>query len=161
MKNIDVQLKKQESTFQIKVIGEIDENSNFAPFPLKGAKSVYFDLTDLKSINSLGVKAWIEWLSDAPDAHYIFANCPEIFVHQANIMAGFLPSNFEIKSFFIPYFSEDQDTDKYFLFEYEKDYSKENFSFPDKITDSTGVTFCVGVNFKRYLQFLKKSRTKV
>jgi len=160
MAKLEVQFQKQGSSFQIKIVGDIDEESRLSTYSLIGAEKVEMDLEGLGRINSLGVKAWIDWIDQAKDAKFIFSNCPEIFVHQANIMSGFLPKVFKIQSFFIPYYWEEQELERSFLFDYDRHYSQTNFVFPEKITESDGRVFCIGVNLKRYLNFLQVSQIK-
>jgi len=92
--------RKTQLTFK----GIIDEESNFSE-TFSGLKpQVLIDLAGVKLINSLGVRAWIQNISQIPeDSELLFERCSIRIVEQINIVAGFLGRG-KLLSFYAPYY---------------------------------------------------------
>lgn len=75
--------------------------------------SIVLKLSNVKYINSSGIKAWIEWKKRFLDNHrveVIVEKCPECFIEQMNIPIEMLPQHAIIESFKAPYYVESDDT---------------------------------------------------
>ena len=104
--------------------GSLDEETSLdANFKAPGSDYV-FDLKDGKSVNSVGIRIWVNWIQKVAGQGYIrFQNVPHSFVLQMNMIEGFLPINAKVESFFIPTYNEDTDEEKDELLIVGKDVS--------------------------------------
>ncbi|WP_413292810.1 hypothetical protein ACLSU7_15460 [Bdellovibrio sp. HCB185ZH] len=115
------------------------------------------DLKDLVSINSLGIRNFHSWIYSIECQRLRLLHCPRVFVHQLNLVSGFLPPKAEIESFFVPYFSEASGEEVSVLFtkflEYKIVDGNVKISFP-KVTDSKGNPMELDVLEEAYFKFL-------
>lgn len=85
--------------------GEIDERSDFAPLAGRLSGNAVLDLSRIRRINSQGVRAWIDFLRDAPVRSLVFRRCSPAVITQVNMIANFRgPAT--IESFLAPYVCE-------------------------------------------------------
>jgi hypothetical protein len=86
-------------------IKSIAEDFSLKAEDFKDLTEINFDFSDLKKINSLGLRSFIVFLKSIPASTKItYHHCSPHFVHMLNIVDGLLPTNVEIKSLVIPYF---------------------------------------------------------
>lgn len=84
--------------------GEIHENFKAQLIALPKAKSYNINLAGLRSINSLGLREWSQFLlSLTQKAHVVLEECSVVFIDQANIVPQIL-ANAKVNSFFAPYY---------------------------------------------------------
>ncbi len=102
------------------VSGDITESCDLSgtKFP-KGA--VRFDLGDVRTINSCGVREWISWINKL-EIQSIYMNCPQAVVMQFNMVREFLGSDANVESFQVPAFCETCGQQKSFLLTVNKDF---------------------------------------
>ena len=138
--------------------GSIDEDAVFSGLEAAGAQSVSLDLDNVKSINSCGILEWIKWVKTIPgESKITYKKCPKVIVDQINMVAGFLPDNAKVESFYVPYFSEDSGNEKMVLFEEGKDFNGGEVTAPDEFTDEeTGDEMEMDVIESKYFKFLNK-----
>ncbi|NQZ00305.1 MAG: hypothetical protein HRT45_06505 [Bdellovibrionales bacterium] len=138
--------------------GSIDEDAVFSGLEAAGAQSVSLDLDNVKSINSCGIREWIKWVKTIPgESKITYKKCPKVIVDQINMVAGFLPDNAKVESFYVPYFSEDSGNEKMVLFEEGKDFNGGEVTAPDEFTDEeTGDEMEMDVIESKYFKFLNK-----
>jgi hypothetical protein len=85
--------------------GEIDERCDFAPLTTRLGGNAVLDLSRIRRINSQGVRAWIDFLRDAPVRSLVFRRCSPAVITQVNMIANFRgPAT--IESFLAPYVCE-------------------------------------------------------
>jgi anti-anti-sigma regulatory factor len=90
---------------KVKLQGHIDEDAQFNSLALGSAKKVVLDLDSVTAINSCGIREWIKWIRTAqPSSQIVYQNCPKVIVDQINMVAGFLPDNGKVESFYVPLF---------------------------------------------------------
>ena len=82
------------------VYGVVDEKLNLANYNIPSGK-VKFDLTNLKSINSSGLREWVRGL-DKYSITPIYMNCPHFFTMLLNITRELLEDGATVESFQIP-----------------------------------------------------------
>lgn len=82
------------------VYGVVDEKLNLANYNIPSGK-VKFDLTNLKSINSSGLREWVRGL-EKYSITPIYLNCPHFFTMLLNITRELLEDNATVESFQIP-----------------------------------------------------------
>lgn len=155
MNKFDIKLNDNGGALQVKVVGIIDEDVDFAGFPLQG-QQIEFDLKDLKSINSCGIREWIKWMGTASNAKISLHNCPKVIVDQINMVDGFLPSNGEVQSFFVPYYSEEAGSEKNILFTRGKEFNEGAVNAPPSVKDEEGNEMEMDVIESKYFKFLLK-----
>ena len=99
-----------DNKVEIKVSGQIDEDTSFEKI-LNIQQEVYiFDLDEVSLINSCGVREWINFLEKLPEkAQITYKNVPQIVVEQINMVQGFVRPGAKITSFYAPYYSENND----------------------------------------------------
>ena len=136
--------------------GSIDES--FASFSLKPHpnKGVKIDFEKIKSINSIGVRNWIQWLSSAPGVKFTFQKCPVCVIEQVNNVKGFAPLSTVIESFFVPYYSEETGEEKHELYLLDRDYKMGSTPNIKVIKDSTGRKMELDVYPQKYFKFILK-----
>jgi hypothetical protein len=87
--------------------GAIDEDVVFPVIDLTSAKKINIDLKAITSINSVGIREWLDWIRPLADKALVtLVNCPKAIVFQFNMVEGFLPAKAVVGSFFIPFFCE-------------------------------------------------------
>ena len=137
--------------------GHIDEDAQFGGVDLNGATSITLDLNGISAINSCGIREWIKWIRTAPEGVKItYKNCPKVIIDQVNMVAGFLPDNGKVESFYVPYYSEDTGNEKMILFKEGAEFKGEEVFPPESIKDDeSGDDMEMDVIEAKYFKFLK------
>ncbi len=139
----------------ISVSGHIDEDADFTGTELSGNKIV-FDLEKVEAINSCGIREWIKWIKSSPDSSkVVYKNCPKIIIDQVNMVAGFLPNNGSVDSFYVPYYSEESGDEKMVLFKQGVEYNGSDITPPSDVKDGDGEEMEMDVIEAKYFKFLK------
>jgi anti-anti-sigma regulatory factor len=110
MSSLTIAVTKVDSTVEVVMQGQINEDSNFDS--LKGItdKKMVLDLKGITHINSCGIREWIEFQKENfKSEEVIYKECPQVIVEQMNIVSGFVHPNGLIESFYAPYYSEELD----------------------------------------------------
>lgn len=138
--------------------GHIDEDASFANVDVSKANKIVVDFEKVSAINSCGIREWIKWIRTAPSGSYIvYRNCPKVIVDQINMVAGFLPENAKVESFYVPYYSDNSGTEKMVLFKQGEHYKDGQVSPPDEVKDdSSGEIMEMDVIEAKYFKFLQK-----
>ena len=155
---------KKEGVVHLHFSGHIDENSTFPIFnSLKG--KVEIDLKDIKSINSVGIRAWIKWFSSFQGVNFVFLNCPKSIVMQMNMVEGFLPDHSSIESINVPFYCEDCDKEIEVLFSVGNEIivedGKVQLHYDKNSVCPKGCDPELDVNESKYFKFLLKSKANV
>jgi hypothetical protein len=86
--------------------GIIDENFKEADIPRAPGKAVIFDLENIESINSIGIREWIKLANGYSDSKTLsYKNCSVPFVDQMNMVPDSIGTA-TIQSFCAPYYRE-------------------------------------------------------
>ncbi|MCP4912395.1 MAG: hypothetical protein GY909_04695 [Oligoflexia bacterium] len=105
---LNVEISSDE--VEIKLKGIIDEDSDFGKATNLNAKSYVFDFKDIESINSCGIREWINYLGTiSDDAKIVYRNCTQVIIEQMGMVKGFVKEGAVVESLFAPYFCEDCD----------------------------------------------------
>ena len=95
------------TTAQFFVSGAIDESSKFpALLEIGKATAVNIDLKGVTSLNSIGIRAWCQWIDGFGAIPIVVEHVPALVVKAFNIVLGAYPPNMQIASFFVPYHSQ-------------------------------------------------------
>ena len=156
MSNLVINSKEEAGSLILSFEGQVDEDSSFDGGNIAGAANIIIDLEKVSAINSCGIREWIKWIEGAAGAEKItYKNCPKVIVDQINMVAGFLPTNGFVESFYVPYYSEDSGEEKMVLFSHGAEFSGSEVNPPANITDSDGVEMEMDIIESKYFKFLK------
>lgn len=140
----------------VEVAGQIDEDANFASVELNADK-IHMDLSGIEAINSCGIREWIKWIKTASESSQItYSKCPKVIVDQINMVAGFLPANAQVESFYVPYYCDESGSEKMVLFVNGKDFEGQNLNPPEDVKcEESGEEMEMDVIEAKYFKFLK------
>ncbi|MEZ4871878.1 MAG: hypothetical protein R2827_06470 [Bdellovibrionales bacterium] len=156
MAQFEYMINKKGDTWTMHLKGHMDEDVTLDDLDLNGVSCLEIDFDAVNSINSCGIREWIKWITDLKkDVGIIYKNCPKVIVDQINMIAGFLPDNGKVVSFYVPYYSEDTDKEKMILFTEGKEYSVGSVEAPETITDESGEELEIDVIESKYFKFLQ------
>lgn len=156
MSKFNYKIEEEGSLKKIILTGIIDEDVNFAHIEIVNTPEIRFELAGIKSINSCGIREWIKWLNTNKAAKIHFENCPKIIIDQINMVDGFLPKNATVESFFVPYYNDDNGTEKNILFRLGSEFSPGVVNAPKNVKDENGDPMEMDVIESKYFKFLKK-----
>jgi hypothetical protein len=87
------------------LVKTITEDFSLQSKDFSEAEDIHFDFTELKKINSIGIKNFINFLKDlSPTNRIYYHHCPPRFIQLLNIVNGLFPPQVETKSLFVAYF---------------------------------------------------------
>ncbi|MEY4065639.1 MAG: hypothetical protein RIR26_1847 [Pseudomonadota bacterium] len=103
--NLKIQIEdRSPETLHIWFDGEVHENFKARSIALPDAQTCVINLAGLRSINSLGVREWSQFLlSLSKKSNIVLEECSVVFIDQANIVPQILLGA-RVSSFFAPYF---------------------------------------------------------
>ncbi len=144
--------------------GVIDEESKFPAVDTIKNKRVMIDLKGIRSINSVGIREWLNWVRPVSEnAQLVFLKTPKALVFQMNMVEGFLPKNGTVKSFYVPFYCEACDKEENVLFtvgqEVQVSGGEYKITFDVKKANLCGKPNCdmeMDASEAKYFQFLKR-----
>ena len=96
-------IEEQDGVTTVALAGEIDEHADFTPLRAQLRGVVELDLAGIRRINSCGVREWVNFVRDLPEASSLtFRACSTAFVTQLNMIFNFRGPA-KIRSFHAPY----------------------------------------------------------
>lgn len=98
-------VEETEST-RIVIKGDVTEAVSFESLLPSVVGRVSFDMSQVRYMNSLGVREWVEFLEKATAQGYEFHACSVAFTLQASMISGVLGRG-TVASFFAPYVCEE------------------------------------------------------
>lgn len=132
--------------------GNVDEDADFEVIKkITGAITINF--RDVKSINSCGIRTWVNFLKELSGRQVVYEECPPIIVRQMNMVPSFLGAA-KVLSVYVPYVSDETDEEKLVLFAADK-FTAPGFTIPDTITEG-GAEMELDGNPQQYFAFSKK-----
>jgi ABC-type transporter Mla MlaB component len=151
-----IEVNKANNVLQLTISEEVTGGENF-PSIDSDVNTIEINLDQLQSINSSGIKAWINWKEENLENHQnqvIVHNCPECFVEQLNILSGMIPAHSQIKSFKVPYYDEDDDEIVQITLVAGEHYKGSEVMVKDFI-EQDGKKLEIDVDTEDYFNFLK------
>tara|TARA_R110002072_G_scaffold534_5_gene3750 strand:+ start:7520 stop:7993 length:474 start_codon:yes stop_codon:yes gene_type:complete len=107
---LELQVEIANDEVTVKLIGIIDEDADFSKVTDLNLKKYIFDFDQIKSINSCGIRDWINFINTIDDtAAIIYRNCTQVIIEQMGMVKGFVKDGAVIESLYAPYFCEDCD----------------------------------------------------
>tara|TARA_B100000749_G_scaffold280771_1_gene278574 strand:+ start:59662 stop:60135 length:474 start_codon:yes stop_codon:yes gene_type:complete len=154
--SFDYMINKKGDVWTMHLKGHMDEDVKLDQVDFEEVKCLEIDFEAVASINSCGIREWIKWISELHGGlELIYKNCPKFIVDQINMIAGFLPDNGRVQSFYVPYYSEDSDREKMILFTEGKEYTSNSINAPETIQDESGEEMEIDVIESKYFRFLQ------
>ncbi|MDD9952195.1 MAG: hypothetical protein OXT67_11595 [Zetaproteobacteria bacterium] len=120
-------IEKAEDWDIVRFSGDIDEEAEIvlSSLPSQLSGQCIFDLKDIQSVNSCGVRAWINFMRAAEkNSKLIFEGCTPEIVSQINMIPNF-KGDAHVRSVYASYVCDSCDTQKLELFEEGKNLPKE------------------------------------
>lgn len=156
---------KEGEMLLLKFAGSIDEDADFPSVDFSGVSTVRVDLNDVKAINSVGIRGWLDWIRPVSEKAKIeLINCPKAMVFQFNMVNGFLPPGTNVLSFYVPFFCEKCDKEANILFTVGKEVIVNGTTLKidagDKVKNACTEASCeleMDVTEAKYFQFLKRA----
>lgn len=153
----EIKLDRSGPVVKVTMIGIIDEDVDFSKYKLEGAEQVVIEMEHIKSINSCGIREWIRWINEVPNATVEYHLCPKIIIDQINMVQGFLPNHGVVKSFYVPFYSDDSGVEKNVLFKQGTEFDHSGLKSVPSIKDDSGQEMEMDVVESKYFKFLKKA----
>lgn len=135
--------------------GTIDESFVSVVNEIKPEPVLKFNFKNLKSINSTGIREWIKLMQKLVSSSIELYECPKPFIDQANMVQGFIPANARVMSFYVPYYNEDNETEKKVLLVYGQHYTEGKLNPLPPVTDDSGAPMELDVIEAKYFKFIK------
>ncbi len=161
VKKFIANVREDQDTLWIELRGEIDEDVEFERLQLNLKPNVIIDLHHVNTFNSSGIREWIKWMDMLSDCNLKLARCPKLVVDQINKIEGFLPKHSQVISFYVPYYNEENDSERTVLFEEGKEFIGDQITFPSPILDEHGSTMDPDILPSTYFRFLKKQKDRI
>ncbi|MFM8268771.1 MAG: hypothetical protein ACKN9V_01170 [Pseudomonadota bacterium] len=114
---------------QLKLTGVIDEDTDFGSLE-KSSGPLYLNLSGITSINSLGIRGWVNFWKTHSDKPVFYLECPPVIVRQMSMIPSFC-GNANVVSVYVPYVCNNCDLEQLVLAG-----SEELSSNPPKVVES-------------------------
>ena len=143
------------TAIEFKISGCIDETLSGFSNLFSEQANLLINLEEVTAINSVGIREWIKLMRKLKDAKIHLTHCPKLFIDQVNMVKGVLPENSQIKSFYVPYYSEKKNSENKVLFERNVHFSEKFINYNTTISGNDGHSYDLDVNPARYFKFIK------
>ncbi len=153
---IEFSLQELPEHTVLSVSGILDEYADLPALQSSEYRDLVIDLENLQSINSIGIRIWIDWHQTFHFRRVSFRKCPKVFVDQVNNVESFIPTNAAVLSFYVPYYSEPSDEDAQILFVRGEHFMDGKIVQLPYVLDSQNVQMDVDVVLEKYLRFLPR-----
>jgi hypothetical protein len=154
MSRCQIKTAKKDEFQIVEFHGHIDEAFMPVANTIPESTKYIFNLKNLVSINSSGIREWILFAQRLKSAAVILTDCPKPFIDQASMVNGFIPENFKVQSFYVPYFNEAADKEKLVLVQFGKEYTATEQKVPNEFTDTDGTVYEIDIIPSKYFKFL-------
>lgn len=147
-------IQAENDTTIVHFTGALDEHAVLPP-DMGASKDVYVDLDALTYINSVGVRLWIRWVTEATKKHHLFLiRCPALVVKNFSSIRGMLNKNTTVQSFYVPYYDETVDERKNALFIRGKHFMEDGTLQMPILKDGSGNVMAPDIIEETYFSFL-------
>ena len=144
-------------TIQFK--GAMTEDADLSLLRLSPNAALELDLTELTSINSIGIREFRNWSLKLDNRNMKVIFAPKCFIDQVNMVPDLLPRWATIESFYVPYYSEQSGEESRVLFtagqEFVIDGAQVQMRLPD-VKDSKGNVMEPDVVTENYFGFINR-----
>jgi hypothetical protein len=148
-------IKERPGFTTVEFFGEIDENADFAELRRRLRGNVVFQLSEVRRINSCGVREWVNFVRDLPGVSELtFSHCSPAIVTQLNMIYNFR-GNARVRSFYAPYVCESCSHEEEKLLDVQSQFPTGNLAqVPDFKCENCAMTMEFDDLPERYLSFL-------
>lgn len=155
MSRCNFKIENKGEICEVVLSGVIDDSFPADKLVLPTDKTIEINLNNVNMINSLGIREWIKFINSIQSKNVSISYCPKIFIDQVNMVQGFLPTQFKVKSFYVPYFNEDDDIEKNVLYVSGKDFGEGFLNIQSTVSHESGAVLDIDVMEQKYFKFLK------
>jgi anti-anti-sigma regulatory factor len=151
-------IKERPGFTTVEFTGEIDENADFSELRRQLRGAVVFRLSDIRRINSCGVREWVNFVRDLPNVNeLVFSHCSPAIVTQLNMIYNFLgPAS--VRSFYAPYVCEKCNREEQKLLDVDTHFPNGAVGDPPEfVCDTCKQTLQFDDLPERYLSFLTEA----
>lgn len=150
-----VRQEMQADVLVLKLEGHFDEQASLPTVDPLTHPKIEMNFEKVTSINSVGVRSWIKWVSDKLGKSKIsYTHCPKIIVDQMNMVSALSKAG-QVESFYVPYFCETSSTSVQVLFRRGKEFDEKSLRFPAQVPCPNGDSMAeIDVIEKTYFKFL-------
>src|SRR5262249_22597940 len=115
-KTLSIKIDKAGQTIKAVLSGDITEDSDFTSLASADASQLILDLSDIRRINSTGVREWIKFVNSISKAgrELVLEKCSVAIVQQLNMISNFR-GNGQVRSILAPYYCESCDENRVHL----------------------------------------------
>ena len=142
----------------VRLGGDLDENATFVDLASRLRGHVVFDLSEVRRINSCGVREWVNFVRDLPGVTELtFTHCSPAIVTQLNMIYNFRGAA-KVRSFLAPYVCESCGHEEEKLLDLQTHFPTRDFKrVPDFKCDKCSSPMEFDDLPERYLSFLVES----
>ena len=153
----EIEETKNVDQLLLTLTGELDEDVFLKDTPHTGFKNITVNFDKLVSINSCGVREWINWATKIHETTSVTVKLmPIVLVTQMNTVHGLFPLRTQVESFYVPYFCQDCDVIKNILFQNGTEFDNAILKSDLKFTcEHCQKALEIDVNESKYFSFLK------
>jgi thiol-disulfide isomerase/thioredoxin len=148
-------LREENKTLFIDIFADIDENSDFSEIDAETFSTVVVNFNKNISINSFGIREWVQFVETLNTKHIIFKKCSHLIVHQMSTSMGFMSSNTSVESIYLPYYCDKCDKEEQLLVKIEDLIKKDQINFPEVKCEKCSGPMEFDDIPKTFLQFLR------
>lgn len=157
MLELTITSRENETELTIDIHGSINETFLQKTVRLAPGKKIIINFDKVASINSLGIRYWIQWLRTYTGSSFVFQNCPQCIIDQINAVADFMPQRCVVESFYVPYFSEATGEERKVLYKINEDYKPGLVPKIKTEMDSEGKEMLLDIYPQKYFRFIEKA----
>ena len=95
-------LTEREGFTHVNLMGSIDENTDLSQLLKLKNSPVVFHFKGITSVNSCGIRTWVNFIKEFSSGNVTFTECPPLVVRQMNMVPSFL-GKATVESVFVPY----------------------------------------------------------
>ncbi|MGE4130829.1 MAG: lipid asymmetry maintenance protein MlaB [Bdellovibrionales bacterium] len=142
----------------VRLVGDLNEFADLRAAGLPSSPSVEVDLSELRTINSAGIREFLAWTSKIKNKDLSFSHCPKFFIDQVNMIAGLIPSQTKIVSFYVPFYCAELDKEKVAFYRSGLEFSVEQ-GIPQirhPVMEETNHKYVLDVDERSFFKFLTK-----
>jgi len=152
-----VEIQATDGTYFVS--GDITEACDLGSFNLPISTSIRFDLGNVRTINSCGVREWISWIKKLKISP-VYTNCPQSVVMQFNMVKELLSNNARVESIRVPAYCENCGEQKVFVLTSGTDFKPgEKLEYVLPRCDKEGCSLEPDVDFESYLYFIEELKS--
>lgn len=120
-----VQVIQEKDFDRLVIVGPINEEAEVHLTKVKDqlTRSIVINFRQVTYINSLGVRAWINFMRDLSGKSIVFEECTPEIVNQINMIPNFR-GNAIVKSVYGSFYCNQCDSTQEMLFEHDKNFPK-------------------------------------